>query len=181
VIGTRLDGRPPLRVARAVVLACLATAVGAASHLLSGGALSGTGVACAVPVLALLAWPLTGRERGWWTIAGVQLAGQHCAHALFTLGESRHVSALPVDAWFYGHLLAAVAVATWLRHAERHTWAAARRAVATLSAHWRRLLAQLPDRPDTVSSPAVVPPAAAPVAPRPLRHGLTRRGPPLPA
>jgi hypothetical protein len=176
------DGRPPLRVARAVVLACVATTVGAGSHLLSGGALGGTGVACALPVLALLAWPLTGRERGWWTVAGVQLAGQHCAHALFALGAARHVStALPVDAWFYGHLLAAVAVATWLRHAERRTWAAARRAVATLSARWRRLLAQLPARPATVSSPAVVPAAAPPVAPRPLRHGVTRRGPPLPA
>ena len=181
MIGARPDGRPPLRVARAVVLACLATAVGAGSHLLSGGALDGTGVALALPVLALLAWPLTGRERGWWTIAVVQLAGQHCAHALFTLGESRHVSALPVDAWFYGHLLAAVAVATWLRHAEQHTWAAARRAVATLSARWRRLLAQLPDRPGTVSSPAVVPAAPAPAARCPLRHGVTRRGPPLPA
>jgi hypothetical protein len=171
-------------VARAVVLACVATAIGAASHLLTGGAVSGVGVACTLPALALLAWPLTGRERGWWTVAGVQLAGQHSAHALFALGAVSHGSAgLPVDAWFYGHLLAAGVVATWLRHAERRKWAAARRAVATLSAHWCRLLAGLPDRPAPVSSPALAPAVAPPGAPQrcPLRHSVVRRGPPVPA
>jgi hypothetical protein len=186
--------RPPLRTARAVVLACVATAVGAASHVLSGGTLTGAGVAATLPVLALLAWPLTGRERGWWPIAGVQLAGQHAAHALFALGVARHDvashhaaghpnSVLPVDAWFYGHLLAAVAVATWLRHAERRTWAAARRAAAALSAHWYRLWTRLPDRPDTGGSPAVTPALAPPgtLRCRPLRHSVIRRGPPAPA
>lgn len=193
VVVTGAAPRPPLRTARAVVLACVATAVGAASHLLSGGALTGAGVACTLPVLALLAWPLTDRERGWWSIAGVQLAGQHAAHALFELGVANHhpvahlrsahlTSALPVDAWFYGHLLAAVVVATWLRHAERRTWVAARRAAA-LSAHWCRLLARLPDEPDTLGSPAVAP-AVAPAGTlrrSPLRHSVVRRGPPAPA
>lgn len=181
--------RPPLRTARAVVLACVATAVGGVSHLLTGGTVSGTGVACALPVLALLAWPLTGRERGWWSIAGVQLAGQHAAHVLFTLGAAPHgaaghpATAIPVDAWFYGHLLAAVTVAAWLRHAERHTWVAARRAAAALSGHWHRLLARLPDRPATVGPPAVTPAVAPAVALRlgPLRHSVIRRGPPAPA
>jgi hypothetical protein len=166
-----------------VVLACVATAVGAGSHLLTGGAVTGTGVACTLPVLALLAWPLTRRERGWWTIAGVQLAGQHAAHALFALGAASHVpTGLPVDAWFYGHLLAAGVVATWLRHAERRTWAAGRRAVATLSAHWHRWPDRLPDRPSLpvpVPAPAVAPPGA--LRRCPLRHSVVRRGPPVPA
>jgi hypothetical protein len=182
VTGAGLDARPPLRVARALVLACLATAVGAGSHLLTGGAVGGIGVACTLPVLALLAWPLTGRERGWWTIAGVQLAGQHAAHALFAVGASSHAATgLPADAWFYGHLLAAALVTTWLRRAERCTWAAARRAAAALSAHWRRLLTRLPDRPDAVAPPVAAPAVAGHLAPRPLRHTVIRRGPPLPA
>ena len=37
-----LAARPPLRMARAVVLACLATAVGGGSHLLTGGDLGTT-------------------------------------------------------------------------------------------------------------------------------------------
>ena len=183
--GVALDTHPPLRTARAVVLACVATAVGAGSHLVTGGTVTGAGVAVALPVLALLAWPVTGRERGWWTVAGVQLAGQHAAHALFASGASSHhaLAVVPADAWFYGHLLAAALVATWLRHAERRTWDAARRAVDALSARWRRLLAQLPDRPGTTPLPAAAPPAAPPGALRwsPLRHSVVRRGPPVPA
>jgi uncharacterized iron-regulated membrane protein len=70
VTGARLNARPPLRVARAVVLACLATAVGAGSHLLTGGAVGGTGVACTLPSSRL-------RCRMWWqrrpTCTGLRL------------------------------------------------------------------------------------------------------------
>ncbi len=179
----RPPARPPLRLPRALVLAGVATAVGAASHAVSGGTVTVSAVAWALPVLALLAWPLTGRERGWWTIAGVQLAGQHAAHALFELHAPSHASTVvPVDAWFYGHALAALVLAAWLRPAERRTWGAARRAAAALRARWRRLLARLPARPGTPVHP-VVPCGAPPVPPRrrPLRHSVVRRGPPLPA
>ncbi len=179
---------PPLRLPRALVLACAAIAVGAASHALSGGAVTASAGAWALPVLALLAWPLTGRERGGWTIAGVQLAGQHAAHALFELHAPSHAATsasagMPVDAWFYGHALAAVVLAAWLRHAERRTWAAARRAAAALRARWRRLLARLSERPAAPPRRVVAVAAAPPVALRrhPLRHSVVRRGPPLPA
>lgn len=173
----------PRRLPRAVALAVCATVVGALSHVLSGGALTATGAVCALPVLTALAWPLTGRERGWSTILGVQLGGQQAAHLLFGLGAAPvpH-TALPTDAWFYGHVVAAVAVASWLRAGERRAWAAARRAAAALSAHWRRLLV-LFERPEALHpepAPSAVDDPA--VAPFPLlRHSVVRRGPPLPA
>jgi len=91
---------------------------------------------------------------------------------------------LPVDVWFYGHVLAAVAVSIWLRHGERRTWAAARRAADTLVRHWRRLLALLAEwsdsaHPDPVAVGDTDPPAVS--AHLPLRHSVVRRGPPLPA
>jgi hypothetical protein len=173
----------PLRWLRTLVLAVGATTIGAASHLLSGGTLTPAGVVCTVPVLVVLAWPLTRRERGWSTILGVQLAGQHVAHVLFGLDAPvTHAPALPADAWFYAHVLAAVLVATWLRRAERHAWAVARRTAAALAAHWRRLLALL-ERPEA-DHPEPAPPAVDefPLRPvHPLRHSVIQRGPPLPA
>jgi hypothetical protein len=171
----------PLRLPRALVLALAATLVGAASHLLSGGTLDLTGASCAVPVLVALAWPLTGRERGWLPILGVQLVGQQLAHILFGLGAgpATHDPALPIDAWFYGHVAAAVVVATWLRFGERRTWAAARRAASAVSAFWRALLRLFGH---DVTCPDVAAPAVdgTPVRPsHPLRHSLVRRGPPL--
>ena len=168
---------------RALVVAAAATAIGAASHLLNGGSLSVVGSVCALPVLVALAWPLTDRERGWLPILGVQLAGQQAAHVLFQLGADGHDSsaAVSTDAWFCGHVLTAVVVTAWLRHGERRTWAAARRAARTLSRHWRRLLA-LFEQPATFS-PGVPAPVHRPPAPtsRSLRHSLVRRGPPRPA
>ena len=191
MIAQVLDGtrsRPPMRLARALALACVATVIGAASHVLSGGPVTVTGAVCTLPTLVALTWPITDRERGWLTILGVQLAGQQMAHALFDLGAGTdHAAAsvsgpLPVDVWFYGHVLAAVVVSIWLRHGERRTWAAARRAADTLVRHWRRLLALLAERHD--SAPPGAPAVGATDQPAvathlPLRHSVIRRGPPL--
>ena len=157
-------------MARAVVLACVATAVGAASHLLTGGALSGVGVACTLLLLAVLARPLpAGSAAGGPSPASSSPAST--PHALFALGAASHVpTGLPVDAWFYGHLLAAGVVATWLRHAERRAWAAARRAVATLTAHWHRLLDRLRPADPPRPTPAIAPPGA--LRRCPLRHSV---------
>lgn len=165
------------------MVAAAATAIGAVSHLVSGGSLSIVGSVCALPVLAALAWPLTDRERGWLPILGVQLAGQQAAHALFGLGAVGHATstAMPTDAWFCGHVFTAVVVTGWLRHGERRTWAAARRAARTLSRYWRRLVA-LFEHPDTHCPDAPVPVDRPPTpSSHPLRHSLVRRGPPLPA
>jgi len=81
-----------MRMARAFVLACVATVIGAGSHVLSGGRVSAAGAVCALPVLVALAWPLTDRERGWLAILGIQLGGQQAAHALFDLARVRAAS-----------------------------------------------------------------------------------------
>jgi len=85
------------------------------------------------------------------------------------------------DAWFCGHVLAAVAVTAWLRHGERRTWAAARRVARTVSRYWRRVLA-LFEQPNTAypGGPAPVDRPPTPSS-HTLRHSLVRRGPPLPA
>ena len=174
--------RAPLRLLRALVLAGGADVIGAGSHVLGGGTVDLAGLLVTLPALLALTWPLTGRERGWLAILGVQLVGQQVAHLLFGLGAPAAHPALPVDAWFYGHVTAAVVVATWLRCAERRTWAAARRAAAAVAAAWRRLLRPLdPSGPEP--APAATPPAPVPPGPprHPLRHVLVRRGPPLPA
>ncbi len=184
------QARPPMRTARALVLACVATVIGAGSHVLSGGAVSVAGAVATLPLLAALAWPLTDRERGWLTILGVQLAGQQAAHALFDLtgGADRAPASaagpLPVDVWFYGHVLAAVVVSIWLRHGERRTWATARRAAETLVRYCRRLLALPAEWSDSAHpDPAAVGETDRPAvsAHLPLRHSVVRRGPPLPA
>jgi hypothetical protein len=174
--------QPPIRLLRALIAASAATIIGAASHVTSGGALSVAGAACAVPVLVALAWPLTYRERGWLPILGVQLAGQLAAHALFASRTAEHASSgVPVDAWFYGHVLAAVVLTAWLRCGERRTWAAARRAGRALSTYLCRLLTLFEQR--DAPHPDVPPPVDRPLTPscHPLRHSLVRRGPPLPA
>ena len=179
----------PLRLPRTLVLAAGATAIGAVSHRWSGGTLDAAEAVYALPVLAALAWPLTGRERGWLAILGVQLGAQQAAHVIFGLRATGggadagpHDPARPVDAWFYAHVAAAVVVATWLRYAERRTWAAARRATAALTTYWRRLLV-LFERPGA-GHPEPTPVQLDAVTLRPfppLHHCVIRRGPPLPA
>jgi hypothetical protein len=180
------EPRPPARLPRALALAGAAALIGTGSHVLGGGAVHVAGLCGALTVLLALAWPLTGRERSWLAILGVQLVGQLAGHALLQLGDvGHHLSrgGVPADAWFYGHVATAVVVSTWLRHAERRTWAGARRAATVLAARWRRLVALLAERPD-----APPPALAALVVDRPLapgrhalRHAVVRRGPPLPA
>jgi hypothetical protein len=188
----------PHRTARALVLGCTTLVVGVVAHLVGGRAPTAGGVGAALLALTALAWPLTAREHGWLTIAGVQLAGQQAVHAflgssllgspvLGSTGEHHHASAavvgaLPVDLMLWGHVVAAALVAVWLRHGERRTWTAARRAARTLVARWRRLLA-LFDRVDAPSVDGRTPSRhdPRPQRPAPLRYTVVRRGPPLPA
>ena len=171
---------PPQRLQRALVLTCAAAVVGVAAHLLGGGTVEPVAVAAAFPVLLGLSWPLTDRERGWLPIAGAQLAGQQVVHTLLTSAADTAAPGPPVDAFLYGHVLAAALVAVWLRRGERRMWALARHAAHTLNLLWRRVLDLLglgePPRPHEVPPT----PPALPI-PRPplLRHAVVRRGPPV--
>jgi len=105
------DPDPPQRLQRALVLTCAAVVVGVAAHLLGGGTVEPVAVAAAFPVLLGLSWPLTHRERGWLPIAGAQLAGQQVVHTLLSSATDVAAPGPPVDAFVYGHVLAAVLVA----------------------------------------------------------------------
>ena len=113
-------------------------------------------------------------------IAGAQLAGQQVVHTLLSSATDVAAPGPPVDAFVYGHVLAAALVAACLRRGEQRVWALARRAAHTLALLWRRVLDLLslgePPRPHEVP-PA---PPTLPV-PRPplLRHAVVRRGPPV--
>lgn len=146
----------PGRVVRSGAAAGVALAAATAGHLASGGtALSVPGTMAAAGALALPAWWLTGRERGWGPLAGALVAGQLGAHALFTAtttsqmaGPGHHQSGwLPTDLMLLGHLLAAAVGAAWLRRGERRAWTAARRAVSTVHQMVVALLSRPPQVP----------------------------------
>lgn len=169
----------PHRLLRTGVSAGLATAAGIGAHVLGGGTVPGPGALGALVALAVPIWILAGRERRFAVIAAVQLAGQQLVHASLELITPSHVP-LPDDVSLYGHLLAAVAIAGWLRTGERRLWAAAQRAARAVAAWCRRSAGPTPARME----PLPVAPASAGLgAAGPgavLRHVLVRRGPPLP-
>jgi Na+-translocating ferredoxin:NAD+ oxidoreductase RnfD subunit len=175
-----VDTRPPHRLVRALVLTGAAVAVGAAAHLLGGAAVDPLALAAAFPVLLGLSWPLTDRERGWLPIAGAQLAGQQVVHTLLNRAGDAVAPGLPVDVFLYGHVLAAVLMAVWLRRGEQRTWAAARRAARMVAACWARLVVLLGhvELPYPVATSIVASPVPLPGRPL-LRHALVRRGPPV--
>lgn len=171
---------PPRREVRAGVSAVAATALGLAGHLAAGGGLTLTGTALAFVAVLVPSWLLAGRERGWTVIAGVQIAAQQVIHPLLvsTSGAAPAV-ALPHDLMFFLHVLGALAMAMWLRLGERRLWVAARRLAAHL-ARWSARLIEAPrPRPHAVAVRfrAFTPPPLD----APLRHVLSRRGPPVPA
>jgi hypothetical protein len=174
------DFGPPHRLARALVLTCAAVAVGAGAHLLGGAAVDPIALAAAFPLLLGLSWPLTDRERGWLPIAGAQLAGQQVVHTLLSRAGDAVEPGLPVDVFLYGHVLAAVLVAVWLRRGEQRTWAAARRAARMVVVWWTRLLVLLGhgEPPHPVTTPIFASPVPVPGRPL-LRHAVVRRGPPV--
>ena len=157
----------------------MAAAVGVAAHVLGGGAPSAAGAVPAALALVGPAWLLAGRERAFVTIAGAQLAGQQLVHAWLELDSAVAHLPPPDDVSLYGHVLAALAVAAWLRCGERRVWAAARRAARAVAVWWRWVRARrtAPQAPPPLPlgvprvfcrSPGVV-----------LAHVLVRRGPPL--
>lgn len=170
-----MSSSAPHRLLRTAVATSMATAAGAGAHLLGGGTVDLPGITAVVAAMLVPIWLLTGRERRFAVIAVVQLTCQQVVHAALELAGPNHVP-LPDDVSLYGHLLAAAAIAGWLRSGERRLWAAARRAVGVLVACWQRRGAAPP--PVLVVAPVV----AGTVRTRTvLRHVLHRRGPPLAA
>lgn len=172
---------PPCRWIRASVAAAAATALGLAGHLAAGGDPTVFGAVLGFLVVALPSWLLTGRERGWTVIAAVQLVAQQLVHpVLIAAAEAPEPAALPHDLMFFLHVFGALLMAAWLRLGERRLWTIAHRLAAHLMRWSRRLLHALPGpaAPRLVARPGTDP---RPRLDRPLRHVVSRRGPPLPA
>lgn len=177
-------GAPPRRPLRAGVAAAVATTFGAVGHLLTGGSLSAGLVAVALGVAIVPAWVLSGRERGWAWIAGLQIATQQLVHTALSMasapgfGEPTAAGLLPHDLMLHAHILAGLLTAVALRAGERRIWAGAR-ALATRLARWWHRLVPSSSVPIAQTTLLVTAPGAGTRPQRQrLRHAVVLRGPP---
>lgn len=172
---------PPKRLARAGVAAGVATALGAVGHVLAGGSTGAGPLLLAFGAAVAAIWPLTSRERGWATIAVVQIAVQAAVHVALGWNTVEHhhaAAAVPDDVMVYAHLAAGLLTAALLRLGEHRVWAAARRAAARW-ARWWSWLAAVPTAGPPHVRPHVVVTQVLRSEPVLLRHVLVRRGPPV--
>ncbi|MEV4255713.1 hypothetical protein AB0J52_21365 [Spirillospora sp. NPDC049652] len=178
-----LPARLLSRSARAVVFATVCLTLTVAGHAYSAGAaVPATGIALGFPLVAGVAALLAGTERSYPTIFGGLLGAQFGLHVLFvqvsdgTVHHGRpHTGHAHGDAVMtLAHTLAALVAAWWLRRGEAAAWSLARRIAAAANPP-RPLLpdVRVPARPDARPAARVLPARTAP-----LRHALSRRGPP---
>jgi len=182
-----MPDQPAYRLARAVVFAVVCLTLTTAGHAYAAhAAVPPATVALGFALVLGLAALLAGTERSFRTILGGLLGAQFGLHALFTQAtagaaheaHNAHPAALPHGgtAMTVAHLLAALGAAWWLRRGEAATWSLARRIRAAAGISLPRPLAAAPvpapRRPSGLFA------LRTPPATTPLRHSLTRRGPP---
>ncbi|WP_433256507.1 MFS transporter [Streptosporangium sp. CA-135522] len=184
----------PFRLARASAFAAVSVGLGVVAHVFAGGTVSAWGAAGGLALALAAALPMTGRERGLAAILPLLGGGQAMLHLLFaatdaaashrgrsgllpdlaTLVTHPHSGLLPGLAMLVMHGWAVGLTALWLARGEALLWALLRRLGA-------RLGPVLTGEPPSIFSP----PSAAPhrdeavLRPSPLRHVVSRRGPPL--
>ncbi|WEO94207.1 hypothetical protein A6P39_009365 [Streptomyces sp. FXJ1.172] len=191
-----MSASPAVRGLRAAVFAAVCVLLAAAGHGLTMGDMPPLWADAAgfLGVFAL-GWVLGGKERSLAGIGAAMLLTQAVLHAGFdavhrtgghmampghsmaamhTHAAAPHLTAHAAAA----HLLAALAAAWWLRRGEAALWSLLRRTatlVPGLVAWWR-------ETPLPAPAPRLARVPADPAPPRrtPLRHAVSRRGPPLP-
>ena len=186
----RMRSQGLAREARAgmFTLVCLSTSV--VLHSSAAGSLPSVPAMLAGAGLVLVvAYLLTGRERGFPLIAGVLLTAQAGLHYVFeALPHAGHhgAVAITIEPWstsmVVAHLVAGLSAAAWLRGGEAAGWRICRwvaRGAAPLLRLWSLSATSIVP----TSRPAlVVAVAEAGVRPAPgWRHSVIRRGPPAPA
>ncbi|MEV5872754.1 hypothetical protein AB0L75_00715 [Streptomyces sp. NPDC052101] len=196
-----MSASPAVRGLRAAVFAAVCVLLAAAGHGLAMGDMPPLR-ADAAGFLAVFAvgWVLGGQERSLAGIGSAMLLTQAALHlgfdaahrttsravmpghamAAMHTGAASHVAVHPhITAHATAaHLLAALAASWWLRRGEAALWSLLRRTatfVPGLVAWWR-------DAPLPAPAPRIPRVPAAPASPRrtPLRHAVSRRGPPHP-
>ncbi|MGW3264058.1 hypothetical protein [Streptomyces sp. NPDC001056] len=191
-----MSASPAVRGLRAAVFAAVCVLLAAAGHGLAMGEMPSPGSDGAgfLAVFAL-GWTLGGRERSGRGIGAAMLLTQAGLHVWFdadrtgspmaampgmTGPAAMRMTAAPAHTTAQAaaaHLLAALAVSWWLRRGEAALWALLRRTAA--------LVPGLPTRwhPAPLPTAEPVPRNRAghePLRRAPLRHAVTRRGPPAP-
>ncbi|MGW4885826.1 hypothetical protein [Streptomyces murinus] len=196
-----MSASPAVRGLRAAVFAAVCVLLAAAGHGLAMGEMPSLGCD-GVGFLAVLAlgWTLGARERSGPGIGAVMLLTQAGLHLGFDAahsdsGTTRTGSPMPGMPGMIGpaahataahtmahataaHLLAALAASWWLRRGEAALWSLLRRTAALVPAlrtRWRPAPLPATAEPVPRDRSADVPPRRAP-----LRHAVTRRGPPAP-
>jgi len=188
-----MNASPAVRSLRAAVFAVLCVLLAAGGHLLSTGQApplwaDGAGF------LAVFAagCPLGGRERSLSGIGGAMLVAQAGLHLGFAAARPRtamnmhgmhmtHPSAHALTPHATAaHVAAALLATWWLRRGEAALWSLLRRAVTFvpgLVAWWRTRTGPPPVRPHGGAG-SRTPAGPWPFGRTPLRHAVSRRGPP---
>jgi hypothetical protein len=190
-VGARASGVGGLLlVTRSAMFSGVAVALAGAAHTIAGGASpSALLLAGAFVVLTQLVVLLVPRERGFLPVATLLVASQLVLHFVFVAFHA-HPSAVGADGLLrsggigpmgWGHLVAVLGAAWWLRRGEAHACRLARGAVCALT---RRLLTAL----RAVGGPQLVQQSLSSVRvaghsralrSRVPRASVRRRGPPV--
>ncbi|MFG1749735.1 MFS transporter [Streptosporangium sandarakinum] len=176
------------RLARSAAFAAVALGLSVGAHAFAGGTVTVRGAAAGLALAFAAALPATGRERGLGMILPLLTGVQATLHLMFAAtapvaavdsmaGMAGHSGLVPGLAMLVTHGWAIGLTALWLARGEALLWAVLRR----LGARFTPVLAGEPS--PVPGKPSGTPRRDGPAAPRrsPLRHVVSRRGPPVPA
>lgn len=173
----------PFRLARAAAFAVVCVGLAVLAHVFAGGAVPVSSALFGFALSFAAALALAGRERGFWTVAGLLTSVQVVLHLQFTAShvadlvpQASHGHAgsglVPGLGMLVLHSFAVVLTALWLARGEAALWALLRRLAVRLRLVWPAPLVvpawpAVPHREPGLLRSAV------------LRHSVSGRAPPL--
>ncbi|GLX99071.1 MFS transporter [Herbidospora sp. NBRC 101105] len=171
----------PFRVVRAAVFATVSVVLSVGAHAWAGGSTTATAVLVALTLSFLVGVALAGRERSARVIFPALAGCQAVLHLLFSyahtvepmaLGHHHPTTLLPSLSMLLTHAWAAGLTALWLARGEALLWALLRRLGVRLLLLLRVAVEPAHPQPATPADRVDIPASA------PLRHEISRRGPP---
>lgn len=173
-----------LRDVRVLLFTAVCLLLSVTGHALAAGAFPApAGLVAGGGLTLLLAARLAGRERSLGQLAAGVLGIQLGLHTLFgyldTAVPATHqheaAGSSPGAGMLAAHLAASLIAGWWLRHGEARAWRLCRWLAAAVTLLPRSLAPlRVDERPVLPAPSRRVPPAAVP-----LRHAVSRRGPPV--